>query len=165
MILHQLHSSELCWLHSYLISSQSEDEMQDFPIVLQMVGWAAINTCCYRRVSRRITRVRHLIVILRFFRSNNYSISSRWEKTRVNDAQNMCSAAMHCCSCMTDPSSWYSTCRFLRAGEYSSNAGDLYERETTRRGIITSPSQCTHSTAHAHTQTHRYTCTCILRTC
>lgn len=35
IILHQLHSSELHWLHSNLIYSQTEDAMQDFPIVQQ----------------------------------------------------------------------------------------------------------------------------------
>lgn len=105
------------------------------------------------------------MVILRFLPSNNYSISSRWEETRVNVAQKMCSAAMLCCSCMTDPSSWYSTCHFLRAGEYSSNTGDLYERETTRRCIITSPTQYTHTYIQTEKERERDTCICILRTC
>lgn len=68
----------------------------------------------------------------------------------------MCSAAMLCCSCTTDPSSWYSTCHFLGAGEHSSNTGDLYERETTRRTIITSP-----LSMHTHTQIYTW----LLRTC
>lgn len=54
--------------------------------------------------------------------------------------------AMLCCSCTTDPSSCSSTCHFLRAGEYGSNTGGFYERETTRRGInAASPSMHTHT--------------------
>lgn len=44
-ILQQLHSSELrCWLHSDLIPSKTEDEMQDFPIVLHTAGSAVPKT-------------------------------------------------------------------------------------------------------------------------
>lgn len=89
--------------------------------------------CSYRRV-------RNLNVIFLIFPANKfYSISSRWEETRVNDAQNVCCASTLCCPCTTDPSSWYATCHFLRAGEYSSNTGGyLDESEATRRGMITS---------------------------
>lgn len=102
----KLHSSEL---HLNLISSQMEDEMQDFPIVQQTVGSAVFYCLIASNSSKLLLQAgeqkdnqgntfKHLP------RYNSYSISSRWEATRVNDAQNMCSAAMLCCSCTTDPS-------------------------------------------------------------
>lgn len=123
------------------------NEMQDF---------TADSVCSTRELMQALN---HYSTI---FPCNNYSISSRWEETRVNDARNMCSAAMLCCSCTTDPSSWYSTCHFLRAGEYSSNTGDLNERKTIRRGIITSP-HTVHT--HKHNVVHMYfKCLQTLRT-
>lgn len=149
----KLHSSEL---YSNLISSQTVDDMLDFPSVQQTVGSAELNTCCcYRRVSSRDNQGETLEHRSQIFPGNNYSISSKWEATWANDAQNMCSVAMLCCSSTADPSCWYSTCHFLRAGEYSSNTGDLYERETTRRDIITSPFNV-HTRPHMHTHTNLY---------
>lgn len=66
VILYKPHSSELCWLHSHLISSQNEDETQDIPIAQQTVGSCVLNTCSYRRASSRITRARSLNITLRF---------------------------------------------------------------------------------------------------
>lgn len=71
---------------------------------------------------------------------------------RVNDAQNMCSSTMLCCSRTADPSSWSSTCHFLGAGGYSSNTGNLYEGRSTHRGIITS-----RFNMHTRLHTHRHT--------
>lgn len=58
----------------------------------------------------------------------------------------MCASTL-CCPCTTDPSFWYATCHFLRAGEYSSNTGGyLDESEETHRGMIPSTLATTHST-------------------
>lgn len=57
-----------------------------------------------------------------------YSISCRWEETRVNTVQNVC-CSMLCYPCTT---SWYATIHFLRAGQYSSNTSiyTVYKSKT-----------------------------------
>lgn len=60
-----------------------------------------------------------------------------------------------CCPCTTDPSSWYATCHFLRAGEYSGDTGeDLDETGETRRAGAWSPPRCSLHTLDWSQKTH-----------
>lgn len=101
--------------------------------------------------SSMIIRLGHFNTMI--FPGNNYSISSSLEATRVNDAHNMCGAAMLCCSCTTDPSCWYSTCHFLSVGEYGSNTLGI-SMKGRRHTETSSPPHSVH--IHTLDRTHIY---------
>lgn len=82
-----------------MISSRAEDEMQDFSQQNKQTKTKLRPTkhlCDYKR-ARRLNVV--------FPNKNFFSIGSRWEQTRVNDAQSVCCASTLCYSCTADPSS------------------------------------------------------------
>lgn len=78
--------------------------------------------------------------------SNNYSISSAWQASRINDAVAQCSAELRCSS-MADPSSGHSPCH-LGLGNTAVTRGC----HCKRRGIITPHSALSAST---HTASDR----------
>lgn len=134
IILHQLWSSEVCW----------------------QIGWVRFPMTQQKNESRFILVVQAARTLEHHSQifPNKYSISSRWEKTRVNTVQNVC-CSMLCYPCTT---SWYATFHFLRAGEYSSNTRDTaYKRKMT--GWSSPPYQRTH---HTHFNTPK-SCAALLK--
>lgn len=118
---------------------QSEDEMYDFP--LHSNEWLVL---CSTPVQAGRTLKRHFQI----FPSIKYSISSRWEETRVSVVQNVYCASMLCYPCTA---SWYATFHFLRAGEYSSNTRDTHMKARPHAEASPPPYYI-----HTRLLTHRY---------